>query len=290
MVVIRRRSRCWPRCLTGPAGPLALYVAVGGFLALAYPLFARPRRGFRDLRVRRRRRHPADRMQQFSAAPCAVRVVSDEGARVGNGLLLCALQTRSLRRHRAADRDCTAGCARLDWAIASYVMAICLVSLLVFRTMPEQAARPRTAGLIGTAPGRTRWRVRDPPPSHCSSPAGRHRRSVVRALHRSCKLQQMPVHQGSRPGGGGKGHAQSRVSDLCLPPPTPNTRRIRRGNRQVNPLVSLEARQKHRRSSPGAWYPSRSLPERQGCGERRSGRTEDCGQVKVGICSAPATR
>ena len=31
--------------------------------------------------------------------------------------------------------------ARLDWAIASYVMAICLVSLLVFRTMPETRGR-----------------------------------------------------------------------------------------------------------------------------------------------------
>jgi MFS transporter, MHS family, alpha-ketoglutarate permease len=31
--------------------------------------------------------------------------------------------------------------ARLDWPIAAYVMAICLVSLLVFRTMPETRGR-----------------------------------------------------------------------------------------------------------------------------------------------------
>jgi MHS family alpha-ketoglutarate permease-like MFS transporter len=31
--------------------------------------------------------------------------------------------------------------AKLDWAIAAYVMAICLVSLLVFRTMPETRGR-----------------------------------------------------------------------------------------------------------------------------------------------------
>ena len=32
--------------------------------------------------------------------------------------------------------------AKLDWGVAVYVMAICLVAILTFRTMPETAGKP----------------------------------------------------------------------------------------------------------------------------------------------------
>jgi MHS family alpha-ketoglutarate permease-like MFS transporter len=117
-----------------------LYVAVGGFLVLAYPLFALLRGAdfatflFVDivgiLLIA---------CSNSVLAPVLCELFPTRVRTTGIGLpyALCSaifggtaplIATALLR-------------AKLDWAIALYVMAICLVSLLVFRVMPETRGR-----------------------------------------------------------------------------------------------------------------------------------------------------
>jgi MHS family alpha-ketoglutarate permease-like MFS transporter len=117
-----------------------LYVAVGGFLVLAYPLFALLRGAdfatfvFVDvvgiLLI-------ACSNSVLPPVLCELFPTRVRASGIGLPYALCSaifggtaplIATALLR-------------ARLDWAIASYVMAICLVSLLVFRTMPETRGR-----------------------------------------------------------------------------------------------------------------------------------------------------
>jgi len=118
-----------------------LYVAVGGFLVLAYPLFALLR--------------GAD-----FATFLFVDIVGILLIACGNAVLapvLCELfptrvRTSGIGLPYALCSAIFGGTApliatallraRLHWAIALYVMAICLVSLLVFRIMPETRGRP----------------------------------------------------------------------------------------------------------------------------------------------------
>jgi MHS family alpha-ketoglutarate permease-like MFS transporter len=118
-----------------------LYVAVGGFLVLAYPLFALLRGAdfatfvFVDvvgiLLI-------ACSNSVLPPVLCELFPTRVRASGIGLPYALCSaifggtaplIATALLR-------------AKLDWAIASYVMAICLVSLLVFRTMPETRGRP----------------------------------------------------------------------------------------------------------------------------------------------------
>jgi MFS transporter, MHS family, alpha-ketoglutarate permease len=117
-----------------------LYVAVGGFLVLAYPLFTLLRGAdfvtfvFVDivgiLLI-------ACSNSVLPPVLCELFPTRVRASGIGLPYALCSaifggtaplIATALLR-------------ARLDWAIASYVMAICLVSLLVFRTMPETRGR-----------------------------------------------------------------------------------------------------------------------------------------------------
>ncbi len=118
-----------------------LYVAVGGFLMLAYPLFTLL--------------HGAD-----FATFLFVDIVGILLIACGNAVLapvLCELfptrvRTSGIGLPYALCSAIFGGTApliatallraKLDWAIALYVMAICLVSLLVFRAMPETRGRP----------------------------------------------------------------------------------------------------------------------------------------------------
>jgi MHS family alpha-ketoglutarate permease-like MFS transporter len=117
-----------------------LYVAVGGFLVLAYPLFALLRGAdfatfvFVDvvgiLLI-------ACSNSVLPPVLCELFPTRVRASGIGLPYALCSaifggtaplIATALLR-------------AKLDWAIAAYVMAICLVSLLVFRTMPETRGR-----------------------------------------------------------------------------------------------------------------------------------------------------
>jgi MHS family alpha-ketoglutarate permease-like MFS transporter len=117
-----------------------LYVAVGGFLVLAYPLFALLR--------------GADFTTFVFVDVVGILLIA-----CSNSVLppvLCELFPTRVRASGIGLPYALASAifggtapliatallrARLDWAIASYVMAICLVSLLVFRTMPETRGR-----------------------------------------------------------------------------------------------------------------------------------------------------
>ena len=117
-----------------------LYVAVGGFLVLAYPLFALLRGAdfatfvFVDivgiLLI-------ACSNAVLAPVLCELFPTRVRTSGIGLPYALCSaifggtaplIATALLR-------------AKLDWVIAAYVMAICLVSLLVFRTMPETRGR-----------------------------------------------------------------------------------------------------------------------------------------------------
>ena len=117
-----------------------LYVAVGGFLVLAYPLFTLLRGAdfatfvFVDvvgiLLI-------ACSNSVLPPVLCELFPTRVRASGIGLPYALCSaifggtaplIATALLR-------------AKLDWAIAAYVMAICLVSLLVFRTMPETRGR-----------------------------------------------------------------------------------------------------------------------------------------------------
>src|SRR5580658_5553944 len=99
----------------------------------------------------------------------------------------------------------------------------------------------------------------------------------------------MPVHRDPSLGGGRRSNKKRRVSDRRLPESPPITRRIRRGNRQVDTLVSLEAGQKYRRSLPAAGYPPAPIE----CQCQRRAKVwphRRGGQVKVGtpLCAGQA--
>ena len=105
--------------------------------------------------------------------------------------------------------------------------------------------------------------------------------SIHSALHCSLELQQMPVRRDPRLRGGWVGHAQTRIPNGRLPELPPLTRRLCRGNRQVDTLVFLEPRQKHHRGLSIARYPPAPI-ERQRQRRAKIGPHGRGWQIKVG--------